>query len=70
MLTEKYNNKMAMDKLKYEMADELGLPHKQAGAMNGPHADAYLAGSIGGMMTKELVARGEQLLMAQKNSQD
>ena len=55
----KKNAKSALDKMKFEVAREIGVDLKQG--YNGDLTSAQ-AGHIGGQMTKKLVERAEQSL--------
>lgn len=70
MKTDVEKQKEEQERMKYEIAEELGLPHGRVGGMNVPYTNAYLGGPVGGLMTKELVTRGEALLMEQKKYKD
>ena len=54
--------KQAIDKMKYEIASELGVTM-------GPDATSRANGSVGGEITKRLVQMGEQNLGASANYQ-
>ncbi|HHW69559.1 MAG TPA: alpha/beta-type small acid-soluble spore protein [Tenericutes bacterium] len=54
--------KQALDKMKYEIANELGVTM-------GPDATSRANGSVGGEITKRLVKLGEQQLSGQQNYQ-
>ena len=49
------NNKSAIEKMKYEIASELGVNM-------GPEASSRANGSVGGEITKRLVQMGEENL--------
>ncbi|MCT4544221.1 MAG: alpha/beta-type small acid-soluble spore protein [Vallitalea sp.] len=52
----------ALEKFKYEVANEIGVPLKQG--YNGDLTSAQ-NGSVGGYMVKKLIERAEQNLMGQ-----
>ncbi|BCN30473.1 alpha/beta-type small acid-soluble spore protein [Anaeromicropila herbilytica] len=51
--------KGALDKFKYEVANELGVPLKQG--YNGD-LTSYQNGSVGGYMVKKMIAEQEKLM--------
>lgn len=53
--------KMALERMKYEIAQELGIQLPQDGYYG--HMTTRDIGSIGGYITKRLVALGQQQLM-------
>lgn len=55
----KKNAQGALDKMKYEVAREIGVDLKEG--YNG-HITAAQAGSVGGNMVKRLIEKGEQSL--------
>ncbi|MBP3480670.1 MAG: alpha/beta-type small acid-soluble spore protein [Clostridia bacterium] len=55
----KKNAKSALDKMKFEVAREIGVDLKEG--YNG-NITAAQAGSVGGNMVKKLIERGEQSL--------
>ncbi len=59
------NAKAALNRLKYEIANELGVPHSMTEKPDAytPGQDIYLAGNVGGQMTKRLVEMGEKMLV-------
>ncbi|WP_053955989.1 alpha/beta-type small acid-soluble spore protein [Inediibacterium massiliense] len=63
------NATIALNKLKYEIANELGVPHNMSANPNDytPGQDIYLAGNVGGQMTKKLVEMGEEMLINKHN---
>ncbi len=52
----------ALEKFKYEVANEIGVPLKQG--YNGDLTSAQ-NGSVGGYMVKKMIERAEQSLMGQ-----
>lgn len=62
------NARAALNRLKYEIANELGVPHSMTNNINEytPGQDIYLAGNVGGQMTKRMVQMAEEQL-ANKN---
>lgn len=58
------NARMALNQLKYEIADELGLPHRTATENAGLSvgSDIYLAGPVGGQMTRRMIQMAENQL--------
>lgn len=59
------NARTALNTLKYEIANELGVPHNMTNNLNDytPGQDIYLAGNVGGQMTRRLVEMGEKMLI-------
>lgn len=57
----------ALDDMKYEIAAELGLPVFQGSEDYWGHIMTRDAGSVGGHMTRKLVAFGEMALSQGKN---
>ena len=55
----KKNAKSALDKMKFEVAREIGVDLKEGYNRN---ITAAQAGSVGGNMVKKLIERGEQSL--------
>ena len=55
----KKNAKAALDKMKYEVAREIGVDLKDG--YNG-HITSAQAGSVGGNMVRKLIEKGEQSL--------
>lgn len=52
----------ALDDMKYEIAAELGIPVHQGSEDYWGHVTTREAGSVGGSITKRLVAYAEQIL--------
>ncbi len=59
------NARTALNRLKYEIANELGVPHNMTENPNAytPGQDIYLAGNVGGQMTRRLIEMGEKMLI-------
>ena len=54
----------ALELMKLEYADELGLPHSNiGGASKSSHENGMSGGYVGGLMTKKLVQMGEEELL-------
>lgn len=63
------NAKIALNNLKYEIARELGINGSPTVENTGlsPGADIFMAGHVGGQMTKRLVAMAERQLIENQN---
>ncbi|WP_425447392.1 small, acid-soluble spore protein, alpha/beta type [Dethiothermospora halolimnae] len=59
------NARAALNNLKYEIANELGVPHNMNANPNDytPVQNIYMAGNVGGQMTKRLIQKGEEMLI-------
>lgn len=57
--TEVPEAKEALDRFKYEVANEIGVPLKQG--YNGD-LTSYQNGSVGGMMVKKMIAEQERIM--------
>ncbi|WP_347463475.1 alpha/beta-type small acid-soluble spore protein [Clostridium sp. KNHs205] len=55
--------KEALDRFKYEVANEIGVPLKQG--YNGD-LTSYQNGSVGGMMVKKMIAEQEKRMSGQQ----
>ncbi|WOO36369.1 alpha/beta-type small acid-soluble spore protein [Anaerocolumna sp. AGMB13020] len=55
--------KEALDRFKYEVANEIGVPLKQG--YNGD-LTSYQNGSVGGMMVKKMIAEQEKKMSGQQ----
>ncbi|QHQ62505.1 small, acid-soluble spore protein, alpha/beta type [Anaerocolumna sedimenticola] len=55
--------KEALDRFKYEVASEIGVPLKHG--YNGD-LTSYQNGSVGGMMVKKMIAEQEKLMSGQQ----
>ena len=61
--TEVPQAKEALDRFKYEVASEIGVPLKQG--YNGD-LTSYQNGSVGGMMVKKMIAEQEKRMSGQQ----
>ena len=63
------NAKVALNQMKLEIADELGLEAKnQYGANETSYHNGEIGGSLGGQMSRKLVQMGEETLLREYNS--
>lgn len=79
-LQSKNNAKQALSSLKMEIANELGYNYDSMndkvesnapqGTLEGAAQNVLAGENFGGMMTRSLVEKGEEILMNQYNSQN
>ncbi|WP_279380127.1 alpha/beta-type small acid-soluble spore protein [Sporosalibacterium faouarense] len=62
--------RLALDQMKYEIANELGVPSEISNttSTNGIVDNIFFAGKVGGEMTKRLVEAGEKQLINKNNN--
>lgn len=63
------NAKEALNQMKMEIANELGLAHNDSdGAFKSAYENGFLGGKVGGLMSKRLVEMGEKQLIQEYNN--
>lgn len=65
------NAKEALNQMKMEIANELGLPHNSVdGEVRSAYENGFLGGRVGGLMSKRLVEMGERQLIEEYNNKN
>ena len=63
------NAKLALNQMKLEIADELGMEAKnQYGANETSYHNGEKGGNLGGLMSRRLVQMGEEILLREYNN--
>ena len=63
------NAKLALNQMKLEIADELGVEaNNQYGANETSYHNGEKGGNLGGLMSRRLVQMGEEILLREYNS--
>ncbi len=62
------NAKEALNQMKLEISNELGINNNENGANNTSYNNGELGGRVGGQMSKRLVQMGKEALLRQYNN--
>ena len=67
--SDKEEDKKALEEMKLEIANEIGVEtNNKYGSNNTSYENGQLGGRVGGLMSKRLVEMGQQALLKQYNS--